>query len=710
MKRQVGVCACVAGILTGWTPCGGANPEEEAWALPELVITASRSPRDLQSEPWALYTVDAAEGLHRLGRRTTADMLREVPSVMIQKTSNAQTSPYIRGFTGYQTLALIDEIRLNNTAFRSGPNQYWNTIDPYSIERYELMLGPGAVPYGSDAVGGVLNALTPEAPEWTGAAEWNNSLLYRGATAERSHIGRWSTAARLMPELGLVGGVTWKEFGDVQGGRRVGRQRKTGYDEWAADGKIQYFITEDATLTLAHQSVRQEDAWRTHRTVFGKIDWKGLEHGDEQVHRFDQGRDLTYLRLEADDPFSHIERMQITLSRHAHNEERELVRNDGRRTVDGFDVESYGAGLQLQSTHAWGTLIYGADYYRDQVTSFARDYDADGSLTRIGLQGPLAADADYDLAGAFAQNTVTLWDGAADLVLGARYTYARADARRVEDPATGEPISLDERWDALTGSARLLVPLTADRRHVVYAGLSQGFRAPTIHDLTSFGVARSDEIEIPAPDLDNEEFLTYEIGWKSRTRDWVIQLGYYYTQIDGLIVKTATGRERDGFREVTKSNAGDGYVQGAEASLRWRGHPQWSAWLSGSWQEGKADVFTSAGEKTRERDYISRVMPPTAHAGVRWQNVTGAYWLEAAGDFAAKADRLSDGDRRDTQRIPPGGTPGYAVAALRAGVMATRDLTVTLSIENLFDEDYRIHGSGVNEPGRNWIVTAQWHF
>ncbi len=165
-------------------------------------------------------------------------------------------------------------------------------------------------------------------------------------------------------------------------------------------------------------------------------------------------------------------------------------------------------------------------------------------MTRIALQGTLAADARDDLAGAFAQNTSALWGGAADLVLGVRYPYSRADARRVEDPATGRPISLDERWDAWTGSARLLAPLVSDRRHVVYTGLSQGVRAPTIRDLTSFGVARSDEIEIPAPNLDNEEFLTYEIGWKSRTRDWIQHLGYYYTQIDGLIVKTATGRER----------------------------------------------------------------------------------------------------------------------------------------------------------------------
>jgi len=49
---------------------------------------------------------------------------------MVQKTSQGQGSPFIRGFTGFRTLFLIDGIRLNNSAFRDGPNQYWNTVDP----------------------------------------------------------------------------------------------------------------------------------------------------------------------------------------------------------------------------------------------------------------------------------------------------------------------------------------------------------------------------------------------------------------------------------------------------------------------------------------------------------------------------------------------------------------------------------------------------
>ena len=64
----------------------------------------------------------------------------------------------------------------------------------------------------------------------------------------------------------------------------------------------------------------------------------------------------------------------------------------------------------------------------------------------------------------------------------------------------------------------------------------------------------------------------------------------------------------------------------------------------------------------------------------------------------------------DLTRIPPGGTPGYAVAHVRLGWHHCRKATIGVALENLTDEDYRIHGSGVNEPGRNFIVTAEFRF
>ena len=77
---------------------------------------------------------------------------------------------------------------------------------------------------------------------------------------------------------------------------------------------------------------------------------------------------------------------------------------------------------------------------------------------------------------------------------------------------------------------------------------------------------------------------------------------------------------------------------------------------------------------------------------------------------AAEQDRLSSADARDTQRIPPDGTPGFAAYHFRAGWRPVAGFSLTGAIENLTDEDYRIHGSGLNEAGRNFILAADWRF
>lgn len=46
---------------------------------------------------------------------------------------------------GNQTLLLIDGVRLNNSIYRYGPNQYLNTIDAYAIDKIEVAKGTGSV-------------------------------------------------------------------------------------------------------------------------------------------------------------------------------------------------------------------------------------------------------------------------------------------------------------------------------------------------------------------------------------------------------------------------------------------------------------------------------------------------------------------------------------------------------------------------------------
>ena len=697
-----------AWVLAAAGTAGAEEPQAAAVAeLPEVVVTAMRAETPIAEVPGAIHVVDRSS-LQASAPRTTPDALRGLPSVMVQKTGYGQGSPYLRGFTGFRTLMMVDGIRLNNSAFRDGPNQYWNTVDPWSVARYEAVMGPASVLYGSDAVGGAVNALTLAPPEWTGEPTYERTLAYRGATADESTQARAGVRARVTERLGLAAGFTWKKFNDVRGGEDVGRQRHTGYDESDFDLRADYDLSERATLTLAHQQVAQDDAWRTHSTFYG-IDWEGLKTGDDQMRAYDQDRALTYARLAAADLDGFVSACNLTLSRQAQEEDLHRLRGDGRRDETGFDVVTWSAALELQSESDFGHWAYGADYYRDEVDSYGRHYKADGKLNKTDAQGPVADDAAYDLVGAYLQDTVPLFGGALELTPGVRYTYAQLDADRVLDPVSGETTAREDDWDTVVGSLRALAPLGAARRHAVYAGVSQGFRAPNLSDLTRLDAARSTEIETPVDDLDPERFVSAEAGARYDDGRRSAEIAGYYTWIKDLIVRTPTGEVVDELQEVTKKNAGEGYVAGVELTLGWQVTEDWHVRLMGSWMDGEADAYPTS-DPVAARDYVSRLMPLTGQAAVRWQPAGEAYWLEAVVDAAEKADRLSADDERDTQRIPPGGTPGYAVLTLRGGTTVLEGLDLTLALENVADEDYRIHGSGVNEPGRNLVLQAEWTF
>ena len=150
-------------------------------------------------------------------------------------------------------------------------------------------------------------------------------------------------------------------------------------------------------------------------------------------------------------------------------------------------------------------------------------------------------------------------------------------------------------------------------------------------------------------------------------------------------------------------------MYGLEVSLHYRFHPQFTAFGDFAWMDSQVTTFpTSAAVK--EREVLDRQMPPTGHLGLRWTHPSKKGWIEARVTLVGKATKLSTRDEGDTQRIPPGGTPGYGVITIRGGADVTDYLTLSAAVENLTNQDYRIHGSGVNEPGTNLILAADLHF
>ncbi|MBN1917396.1 MAG: TonB-dependent receptor [Verrucomicrobia bacterium] len=692
-------CAAALGAETDTTT-------EPTW-LDTVFVTATRMAKAILDTPNTVQSLTSTDIQARTLSRSTPEALREMPGVMVQKTSNGQGSPYMRGFTGFRTLFLLDGIRLNNSVFRDGPNQYWNTVDPFSISRLEVVKGPGSVTYGNDAIGGTVNAISRGPEGYGDGLRTSERLFYRVSSAENSHIARFDFDLTQDADYGLHVGGTWKQFGDVEAGGDVGRQRKTGYDEWDADLKFEYFLDPDTVVSVAHQHVDLDDAWRTHKTIYG-ISWKGTTIGDELERSLDQSRGLTAVQYHSTDRASFIDAISASLSYHVQEESQFRIRTDERYDRQGFDVGTVGASIQLETPSAIGRWAYGIEYYHDDVDSFADKLNADGSVKSSSIQGPVADDATYGLLGVFVEDDVQVHDKV-NLIFGARYTYASVDAGRVEDPITGGAISLDETWDTAVGSARVLYALGEAEQWRLFGGVSQGVRAPNLSDLTRLDTARSNEIETPSPNLDPEQFISYEIGIKGATEACTTQLAWFYTDISNMIVRTPTGRVIDESIEVTKRNAGDGYVQGVELSASYRFHPQLNAVGSVAWTDGEVDAYPTS-EPVEVREPLSRLMPTTGILGLHWDHPAKGCWAEALVTIADRQDDLSSDDRRDTQRIPPDGTPGYTVLTVRGGWEVARHFTVTAAVENVTDEEYRIHGSGQNEPGRSFVLALDYTF
>ena len=676
--------------------------EEDASTVDEIVVTATRTEKAPFDIPASVLAVTAMDLRQRKLSRTLPEALSEIPGVMVQKTAHGQGSPFLRGFTGFRTLLLVDGIRMNNSVYRSGPNQYWSTVDPLTIGRLEVVKGPSSVLYGSDAVGGTVNAITHAPGPYGKGFRSSRRLYYRYASAENANVGRAEISASLGERFGLFLGGSFKDFGDLVGGRYVGHMPKTGYGELDGDVKVEWLATPDLRIVLAHQRVDMDDAWRTHKTIYSQP-YAGTTVGNELRREYDQVRDLIYGRARWSDASGLWDAGSLTLSWQRHAEERDRRRTGGRRDIQGFEVSDLGLLARFESESDVGHWSWGLEGHREEVGSFRDDYTG-GVHTGSAIQGPVADDATYSSLAAYLQDEIAgdSWS----LIPGVRFTRVSMDAGRVYDPGTGGRTSVSDDWNALVGSLRGVWWLGPESN--LYAGLSQGFRAPNLSDTTAFET--TSVVELPTLGLEPESFLQLELGAKGGQDGWTWQGSVYRTWIADMIVRSPTGAaDPGGTPIVRKDNVGDGWIHGVELDLRRSWTDRWSSGVLVSWMDGEVDQLKEPAAVVVRRP-VDRLMPFQAVVDSRYQPAPAGWWVEGWAWLVDDQDSLALRDEADTSRIPPGGTPGFAVFGLSAGVPLDRNLDLGLTLENLGDKDYRVHGSGLNGPGRSLIVTLELRF
>ena len=158
--------------------------------IDDVVVTVNRADRQEFELPRSVEVI-SSDSVRKKNPKSLPDLLDETTGVYVQKTNPGAGSPIIRGFVGPENLILIVGVRFNNSTFRTGPNQYLAMIDPWSVERLEVLRGPGSVMYGTDAMGGVINAVTLSPRKLddrlfgvTGRLDFASAYLHAGGSAQ----------------------------------------------------------------------------------------------------------------------------------------------------------------------------------------------------------------------------------------------------------------------------------------------------------------------------------------------------------------------------------------------------------------------------------------------------------------------------------------------------------------------------------------------
>jgi vitamin B12 transporter len=156
LARAHAVSLSVAPLLAGLAL--PASAQDPAPALPETVVTATRSPTRIDELVSDTVVIERAQ-IEQLANRTLPDILARLAGVQVSATGGLgkQSSVYIRGAEARHTILLIDGVRYGSATLGT---PIWDNIPVELIDRIEVVKGPASALYGSDGVGGVVQIFT----------------------------------------------------------------------------------------------------------------------------------------------------------------------------------------------------------------------------------------------------------------------------------------------------------------------------------------------------------------------------------------------------------------------------------------------------------------------------------------------------------------------------------------------------------------------
>ena len=649
----------------------GLSPIQE-----EVTVTASAGGTETTFEAFnAVTTVDSFD-IARESAASLGDALRHEPGIAIRSFGPGAARPIIRGFDGDRVLILEDGVRTGDLSSESGDHGI--AVDPNSAERIEIVRGPATLLYGSNAVGGLVNVITPH--------ESTRGSLLEGTRAQLSaDLG--SANAQAGTNVGLqharsgvrywAGGSTRRTgdyatpAGTVENSATESVNARAGVG-WSGD---QLFASAGVTLNDGRYGVPFAGEFHGHHEVHS--DGHGDDPGGEaaialdwqrRALRFDVGLQGLANRV--------VEGVQLSLNAidWGHDEleiaggnENVGTRYDNRVYILRADVD------QRQTEHLSG---------RFGAWTQIRDFEA------AGVEA-LAPRTDLSSFAAFAYEELSL--GRYRVQFGGRVDR---DNYRVAERAGGEanddgheghdhgvleaPDARDRGFAGASASVGLHAELGAG--NALVANLTRSHRAPAIEELYNFGPhVGTLSFDVGNPDLDAESTLGLDLSLRHRGDGVRADLNFFVYDIDNFIFGNRSGAVADNL-PVYNILQGDSRFRGFDArgSTRLAGR----TWLTLGL--GYVDArLTTTGEA------LPRI--PPLRGTVDLDIPYGGFTLTPQLEFAA---RQADVFRGETE------TGRYSVVNLRASyVWPRQDTAHILSFTgyNLTNELYRNHTSYIKD-------------
>lgn len=673
-----------------------AVPDEEMedpdGRMETVQVTATRRARSVYDVSEAVTVIRAAEVAAR-APQVVAEVLRDEPGAFFQSTTPGQGVPIVRGLKGSQVLHLVDGMRLNNAFFRDAPNQYVGLVDPHNTDRVELVRGAAPSLYGADAMGGVMQILSPE-PRFEGPGWQNSGRLYGSFNSADDSAAMRAEAAAGRSGRSLSGGISFRSHDD----RRVGGGEvaaPSGYRVRAGDFKWLQEAGENGEVMLSVQALEQPSTPRVDELVPGY----GQDHPSSRQFEFQPNRrSFVHARYRLDGEFAWFTDMTVDIARQVIVDDRltqefaspERVDEANRSTLDGVTVQVL---TPLPQTKQSLDLSWGGEYYSDSVDSSRSVTDTDTGITGAA-RGRFPDGSTMDNAAAYALLT---WHGESLEVRGGlRYSNFRIVLPPGEEL---ERVVLSP--DDLTGDIHFDWRLTPSV-HIV-SNIGRGFRPPNVFDLATLGPRPGNRFNVPNPDLEAESVWSYDIGLKSRGDRWQAEVFLFYSDYRDKISSELTGDITESGRLVVRSaNLNEARLYGLESGIR-------------GYLDEALEVYgvlnLMRGEETGDDGTTvpgDRIPPLNGKLGLVWQPRANLR-IEPFVAFAGEQDRLSPRDETDP-RMDPAGTSGWGTLNLLASWQTTEQIELGLRLENLGDKNYREHGSGIDAPGMNAGLWLDYRF